>query len=93
MSQCLTLEAEITDDRQPRGELSADTHLGRVVLTLAPNPVASSPTEGRDLSPQGWVAKWGPLWKMDDDPEAQKNGGDELLTRFLEEGHIQCPIR
>ncbi len=93
MSQCLTLEAEIIDDRQPRGELPADTHPERVFLTLAPSPVASSPTEGRDLAPQVRAAKLGPLWNIDDDPEEQKNGGDELLTRFLEEGHIQCPIK
>ncbi len=41
MSQCLTPEAEITADRQPRGELPTDSHSGRVILS--PGRVILSP--------------------------------------------------
>ncbi len=81
MSQPLTLQAVITEDRQLRVELPADIPQGPVMLTLVPNPIAPSATDPGNLSPQDRAAKLEALLQvwMDDDPEEQKKDGDELL--------------
>ncbi len=89
MSQPIILEAEVTEDRQLRVELPAGIPQGPVVLTLAPSPAVSAPTNGKNAAPQDRAEKLGALLQMwmDDDPEEQKKEVGELL-RALDEDRL-----